>query len=50
MNRDLILLTQVSVSSHKGEGGRSILGSDGTMENGNIQLVLKKRRVTIEEP
>lgn len=51
MNRDLILLTQVSVSSsYVGEGGRSILGPDGAMENGNIQLVLRKRRVAIEEP
>lgn len=53
MDLDLILLTQVPVSSHVGggrEGGRSILGPDGTMENGNIPSALRKRSVAIEEP
>lgn len=38
------------MSSHAGEGGRSIQGPEGAMENGNIQSALRKRRVTIEEP
>lgn len=51
MTRDLILLTQVSGSSHVGrKGGRSILGPEGTMESGNLQMVPRKRRVATEEP
>lgn len=32
------------------EGGRSTLGPDGTMEYGNIQSVLRKTSVAIQEP
>lgn len=44
VNRDLILLIQVSVSSHVEEGGGSTQGPNGTRKTGNIQLMLRMRR------